>query len=765
MADLHRTQVTFAQEDMADAVYDLPFPRSQRHGSTLFTEDVLWAEVWLAERKTDGMVWTGTIRDGELYLDQSAKGGVLHGRGAKQKRPSLLNAGYYKIWIDAWLRPGEDVYAEDRLTWTDYYEYDDASRWKPAPIPPRRFWQDIHVKPAPGKRQAIVRVKSRRFHWLYRLSRIIFTLDKLLETFERDAALVSVTRDRAVYLLTLLNAMEDSNVSAFTVKMLNQRAPVGDDPQKWPEWRKLREMQVLLKNAFVTCDDFVRWGTGGNAEAIADHQHLSNVAHLLWRLINDRDFQRDSFAVEPILATQHRALLARIPNVLNRVPWAYRSTELTVDGEERAVGVGVKYGEEFWKTFGRDFLGRMASGRPGWIQQAGSTGAAPDSKSSDAHVKWLDGVRKYCWSMFNNLSILIAKKPADLKKLADVLEKIEPNIFYAVNQEIEKYRKLGQSDAVQNLIKDRDILRMEDAEVKKRIGWSEYDNFQELDAKLREARGQRVAGERVVDQEERLSNALKRGNPLALYAVEGFEIFVKTLVAREAIRAFREEVEKGQGRLGSRTSVEAFLRVADVPGTILRSTAFKSFVEWVAKGARPTAVDSVRTWLEHGDAAGRWISVGVDLYSAWTYSTAVFSNAYGDALLERYVPEDAVTAYGFALVIWGGKWLNALGSTVGARSKHPLGYLLQGLGYLFQGVGEMGTAFVDVGGREHKVFNDAHTGVVDLARDARLRLESRGFDPYPSRDAQRVMSMSSMLDWRGVNRDLYRGLFGNAARS
>jgi len=764
MPAVDRVPVTFRQVDMGGTLLDLPYPIRERFGKSLFSENVGWAEVWLAERAASPTVWTGTIVEGQLYLDQARKGTQSHARKGAQQRPTLLTTGHYKLWIDAWSRPGEEIYEHDRLTKTDHFGDDELSRWTAPPIPHRRYWQDILVRRPRKDLPALVDVKSRRFHWLYRLSRIVFTLEQLLDAREKNAVLVTRARDLAVYLLSFLGQIEESNTNALMVPMLRDMGRPGSVPvdrAKWPDWRKLREMQIGLSRAYETAENFVRWGVGETDAGVEDHQHLNNVAHLVWRMVNDAGFQSDLTTWEPHLAMQHRSLLARLPALLNRVPMALQGTEVSPgSGDIRATGVAMRYGEAFARTFGRKLVARLASGAPAWMQEearapgpAPAPGGAGAAGQGGSAVKWLDGVRKYCWSMLNSMSIFVVQTPADVAALSSALEKADQNVFMALEKEVETYRALGRSDVVQKLLKNRDLLRADEAALRAAAGWSEYGEFEELQAALQKSRG---------GQPERLADALKRGNPSALYLLDGFEIFVKVLVARKAWQAFREEALKGKpaaARRGSSGS-DAFIRSLDAASTILKSTAFKNFLKWTVGHASPRSIGGLEKLLEKGDLAGRWGSFATDLYGAWVYGGDVFSNAYGDKLLEKYMPEDAVTSYGFHLVIWGGKWLNAMGSTVLTRTKLPLGYALQGLGYLGQFIGEFGEASVDLGGLEHKHFDRVHEALTDATREVRNRLTTYGLDVYPAAARQQVMAMESAFKWRGVDRDRYRHRFG-----
>lgn len=764
MATLDRVAVRFLQKDMAASLMDLPYSRRDRYGKTLFTENVVWADVWLAERKEDPTVWTGFIRDGEIYLEQAMKGGFQHARSGTQKRPSLLSVGFYKIWIDAWTRPGEEVYEQDRFTMTDQFDDGDASRWKAPPVPRRKHWQDIQVKrPDGGGGPARVYVKSRRFHWLCRLSRLMFTLEKVLDVRERNAVLASRVRDQAVYLLAFLSAIEESNTMALTVPMLNwpREKPFPKDPKDWPNWGKLREIKNTLHDVFLGADNFVRYGAGGNDAGLSDHQHANNLAHLIWRLIHEDGFQADVAAAEGELAMEHRSLLARIPALLNRVPLAFEGLELDpTSGSYAQRGASKRYGEAFAQEFARPFIERMASADPAWAALASVTGqgsggssqggAAPKN-GKNSTVKWLDGVRKYGWAMMNATSIFWARKPADCDKLITAMEKLENSVFRAAQADIEHFRRLGREDVVKRLIKNGTLLKPDDLKkLGKTVDLSDWESFKKVEGELAEARG---------GQPDRISKALERGNPNALYMIEGFEIFVKTLVAISALKALKEEAAKGgarQPRWGS-TEGDAYFKALDALGSLLKSTAFKNFVKWTLENAKPGLGGPVADML---DVTGRWTSFGVDLYSAWVSSGDMFSNAYGDKLLERYMPEDAVTSYGFHLVIWSGKWLNASGSLVtGANKKLPLGYALAGLGYLCQFIGEFGEAAVSVGGLEHKHFNRVHQSLWEASVEAKNRLASYGIDFYPYQACAGVKSMEGMVDWLGVDRDRYRQRF------
>src|SRR5262245_21126448 len=173
-----KVPVEVVQQDMESSLSSLRYPVAPLLGDCFFTEKVLWGEIWLKDLSKRGTLWRGYIKDGQLYLDETTRKGLK--AVTKPNRgviPSLITPGKYKVWLDAFVRLGDfsEIYKDDVLTIDN--EYDPAvAQWTARSVPHSKYWPVVHVGlPLKGKPARMV-VPSCRFHWLYRLSRLLGTL-------------------------------------------------------------------------------------------------------------------------------------------------------------------------------------------------------------------------------------------------------------------------------------------------------------------------------------------------------------------------------------------------------------------------------------------------------------------------------------------------------------------------------------------------------------------------------------------------------------
>src|SRR5215471_16036887 len=129
--------VEILQDDMVGFEGNLPFPPVlDLYGKTLFSEKVLWGEIWFADRSKRGMWQSGYVRDGALYIIQSAREKFMHNRKHQRQIPTLMPVGSYKVWLDAWVRMGDFTYESDPPFTTDPVD-GDGKRWAAPPLPSR----------------------------------------------------------------------------------------------------------------------------------------------------------------------------------------------------------------------------------------------------------------------------------------------------------------------------------------------------------------------------------------------------------------------------------------------------------------------------------------------------------------------------------------------------------------------------------------------------------------------------------------------------
>jgi hypothetical protein len=107
--------VELLQDDMVGFESELPNPVQNFYGKTAFTDLVAFGEIWLVDCSKRHMWYAGHVRNGQLYLDQSARSQFRNDRDHSRSVPTLIPVGTYKVWLDAWVRKDDEVYASDPL--------------------------------------------------------------------------------------------------------------------------------------------------------------------------------------------------------------------------------------------------------------------------------------------------------------------------------------------------------------------------------------------------------------------------------------------------------------------------------------------------------------------------------------------------------------------------------------------------------------------------------------------------------------------------
>jgi hypothetical protein len=747
-----------------------PVPERKTRGMHLFSHNVLWGEVWFADRSARGMWYAGYVRNGALFLDQSSpeleprrREELTWNRTHLGQRPSKLPVGHYKVWLDAWVRGY--AYANDPPFTNDPIA-GNGGPWVAPPPPHRKYWQDIEVTPpAPGDAACKLRLKSRRFHWLYRLNRLADALNALLIPVERLMASVAEVRNLAEYLRVFLGVVYDSNITRLH-----------RDPE---QHEHVKEIGITLFNVVARCNNFVQSGIADGIRASPipfdpEREHINNLAHLLWRLINNASFAEEIAVFSPELAEEHRIGIAGLGFLFNRIPRIL----LSLTPSNTSAGAGDNEAEDPTAQrlltsfdFGAEFARRFTL--PYFNNKLERAGKPPAFDGAPAGtVKILDTVRKYGSSMLNSASIFVAKESVRWSAIASLLQQEgqlwgraaeADSLFETADKFIAKYRAAGKMDLVE-MIERNKMYFLKEAASPGLSGRIIDPKLHALKAELDQVREQ--MNESMKRQPQKVLDYLKKANPAIVYGVQGFEIFVKWSVAAAAWNEFRGSAGIPEGRPG-RSPFQPIMKTADAMGSTLQFLGLHRFIrEGWALFSRDVPTESVATAFEKRLAAlsrlGKACNATHDISQAIVYSMDLFvDHAYSDELLERYMPEDAIAACGFHLIIWGGKWMVAIGSGSSVFSSTPVGVAIHALGYLAQLIGEVGESVAEYGAWEKKCFDDVRRELWNASRraEARLREHGRPDELYPESENEKLRDLVGRFTmWHSDREELAKRL-------
>ncbi len=334
----------------------------------------------------------------------------------------------------------------------------------------------------------------------------------------------------------------------------------------------------------------------------------------------------------------------------------------------------------------------------------------------------------------------------------------------AIDASIEKFSKAG------NVAKATKWKGVREALVKERRALSQ-EGFRlglnpDLDAELKDLEQQmlKVQGdiEAVQKREpQKILDGLKKKNPKALYAIEGFDTFVKAWVAKAAWNEFVMSAGEPPAE-SAKKAADATFRTLDCTGTIFKSSGIEKLLQWGWKDRLGVSTEeAAKIFGKWGTGLGALADIGAA--SVYTYDV-FYSQAYASKLDETYLPSDALAIHAWHLVIWEGKWIVAIGSTSGFLGAGPFGTRLQAIGYLFQLVGEVGEAFAKFGKVEKRHYVDVLLQMRLWAMNARARLKDNGCDMdfYPDSTHQKMRDCIDKFTWWPVSPTEYRAVFGLA---
>jgi hypothetical protein len=716
-------EVEVVQDDMVG--YDLPFPVENLYGKRAFTETVAWGEIWFADPRS-GMWWSGYVQDGKVYLDQSAREKFLHNRKHERQVPTRMLTGKYKVWLDAWVRRGDYVYADD-APFTNNPVHGDGGPWKAPKLPASKFWQEVTLAPAANGKPCRIRVRSRRFHWLYRLSRLLDLLEQLLLEHERAVEKVDELGASAKYIKELLAVLNETRTNELLIMEDKKRLAA------------FQGMNRVVDNVSIHCSNFIRYGVCNADDENTPtplRRHINNVAHLIWRLIHEKDYAREMKLFEPVLAEEHRMLVTAPGKIFNRVPRVFTSVVRRDQFKVEAQGESFAYGREFAATFTFPFYNAM-------LKEAGHGPAFPAKKAASTSDV-LNVARRYTISMLNAASIFVVKEHLDFDKLATLIDK-EASLWSAAGKSddmvalttrwVDKFTALGKDELAGKWSK---IRKDYFADIKK--GRPELTTMvDDVQKDLEKIRGEMEA------KPQKILDRLKTTTRPAVYGVQSLEIALKWFAAVGAWNTFRDELKKSDGHVVVK-GADAGVKALDFAGSTVQFLGVQKVLRatWLSK-AKP---EDAATKLRVVERIGKGLGAAADLGSAVIYAYGLFDHR--KELEEQFLPEDACAAFTWSLVTGLGKAVVAVGSGGGVFKSVPVFAKLQAAGYLLQLAGEMGEEIATYGGREHKHFHDANALLCQRAQAANDEVSAQGwkstfYDPDDAADMTRYMKEFAWL--------------------
>ena len=765
--------VQFLQADMQGYEDALPYSVLRKlRGQTYFTENVIFGEVWIAERTSRKTRWSGHILNGELYLDEAIRRkGVVSTRPATNGICSLLPVGKYKIWLDAWCRIKDFPFAYEKdapFTKDNTYSLLPDDLWRaPKQLPDRRYWQEIEVKPPSLYGDSCkIYVRSRRFHYIYRMSRLMEMLDRLLIPHENMVSRVANVRELADHLINFFAAERNSGYNDLNFIRDNMK--------------ELAQINVSMPNVSIACQNFINAGVAGDAKkgvgeegSVTElRQHINNFAALLWRMIHYEPFGKDMAFYEPSLAEEHRIIISRLGSFFNRIPVACSGGQAILNHPDQVLATDVSppWGERFAKIIKQHYNGKA--------QKAGH--AAPFKvQKSGTTLDWVNSVRRYGVSMLNSASIWVVESEIDIHKMGALIdaqfhlnaeyhmvENTASLIMPDLNKTIQQYERLGKTAQATKWKGVREALLQERRALSKE-GFRVMTN-PDLDAELSELEQQieKVQEDlKTVQKREpqKLLDSLKNSNPKAVYAVEGFEVLVKWLVAKAAWNAFVESAGQPPEQ-GIKKAADATFKTLDFTGSLFKAAGFAKLLQVGWKDATFGGFGA----KEAGAIFGKWgkgLTAVADVWSAASYTYEIFyDKSYEKKLFETYLPSDAVAIHGWHLVIWMGKSIVAMGSAGSFFGKSPGFTRLQVVGYLFQAIGEFGEGWTVYGKAEKAHYVKVLFEMRNWANIAQACARNNGYeiDLYPDTTNNKIKESVEALMWGPMDEAEYQKIFGLA---
>lgn len=749
--------VEVVQDDMVGFESGLPFPLGDFAGKRFFTDKVLFGEVWLADCSPREMRWAGHVKDGKLYLDQSAHGKFVHNRKHSFKTPTMMQAGAYRVWLDAWSRPRPSNDEQAQVFTNDPID-GDGGPWVAPPLPALKYWQRVDIAPQKRGAPCRIRMRSHRFHWLYRLNALVDVLDELALSHQELTVKAEETRMWADYLREFLNVLLYSRTN---------QSRIATNPCK----NAFIGMKGIAEAVSNRCRNFINYGTvdGEDQSLLSPRKHINNVAHLLWKLIHNDAFAQEVSLFDPILAEEHRLLLGRLQQVFNNVP-------LIIDGvvdvdERRAAPAGTSfaYGREFAREFTVPYF---------HAKLAKADGVAFKFDKPESRTKWLNSARRYGISMLNAASIFIVREDVKPEKLIALLKEEarlwgvaaeSSTMMKAANELLEKCRELGKAALANGWVAK--AHRMEAHGGRFALERERYLKELAADgtelAKVREeieAVRAQIAGTpaKVLDKAKKVQFADAPLRPSLVLGVQMFEIGVKWMVARAAWDAFQETSGLDAVKKGAEFGVKSI----DFLGTSFGFLGLHKVLEFEF-GRRGVTAERIAMRLDRLGRLSKGLGAAADVGSAVMYTIQISSDAHNRELAERFLAEDADTIRTWQGVNWLGKAMVGAASTATTVTKAPVWVKLQAAGYLVQFIGEFGEKLARLGATEHRHAHDVDLRIRASAAEADQLIRERIGDIALYQPAEQAMMARHMkaFEWKlPIELALYRAHFPSASK-
>src|SRR5574341_1306490 len=300
-----QVKVKFLQEDMKGFSRGLQYPANySMDGSQYFKEEVVFAEVWIYSLKSRREYY-GRIVSGLLYLYNS--------KLDRFEGPAELSIGKYKIWVDAWILKdlNKDFYQTSFPFTTS-----DWKVWKSSDIPKPKLkeWQTITVR-EPKSDEGLycnILVKSRRFHWLYRLDSLLSVLGSLMQSYESLSRDAMAFQEIAIVMNNFLSILKesDNNLGVWV-----SQGPLSSSETYIDLWEKMMEI------VYYPADYTGKWILGldyENPNIMNKIKHLNNVASLFWHFLEQREFVNALKVWDKSMPEEARVIVSMIGPALAR---------------------------------------------------------------------------------------------------------------------------------------------------------------------------------------------------------------------------------------------------------------------------------------------------------------------------------------------------------------------------------------------------------------------------------------------------------------
>lgn len=638
-------EVSFLQEDMKGFKSTLQYSinRSMEGSYYLDQTSVEFGEMWIYDIKRK-IKYSGIVKVGRFYLPQ---------KDGKYEGPITFKSGKYKVWLDAWINL--NLYYAD-YGGTPQFHSADGTIWSPPnTLPDLKHWQTINIKNSKDGKVQYLYVKSRRFHWFFRIDLILGSLKKVLKKYEalsKDAlSLVEMANIMRHFLYILEKS--DANLARY------------DD-----HWRK---MMSILYNLQINTEEWIQGHLITKPALLEEIKHINNIAALLWHFVENRDFANSLRAWDEQLPDEARIILSLLGPAFARVPMAFDIPPYALPNSN-----ATNYSPNWGKRFVEELYIPFFAEKRKELGLSGPPAFSPGNSKSQAIPKVLDSCRKYIVGTLNGISVFLLKQASagvlllgghwnELIKLIETDRSI-PSIS----------RLLGSSE-----YDVAEAMRLFD--LKMQVG----RDISNLEAELDKA------SEKAAKEREKLTTILGKTNPCIIYFLESFEVGVKGWIM---VLSYKKLVEEGRKDL-PRNLIDALGSTANFTGSAMKSTTLAKILK--ARGISPKEIEVIGKWGRGLAFAADSVVAGIFIYDTWYADNSL----KGEVI--NYTSNDAKAVEYFYIGIAGGKVITAIGSVMTLTGIGAIpGVVLQGAGYALQFAGEFLAELWRIGASEKKMWGD-----------------------------------------------------------